>query len=280
MQRFFEGGTGPAGRAEVAPVGLVDRDGIRHFNDTAFDSLEFVPGPCDFEQQKEIDHAVDGRFALAHAHRFYQDDLVASRFAQADGLPGLPGNPAQGISGRGRADKCALVPAQFVHPGLVAQDASLTPGAAGIHGEHSNPVAFARQVEPELFDKSALACPGHPGDPDADAFCPGLEAGFHQLVSIFPVRFEGAFHQRNAPCQGRPVGGAYAIQQACQVTFPTFVGVSARFRMAVFQGQGFIRVSTSVRSQARRMCTWLLIMSNSIVKSSTGVGRLRVGTAT
>ena len=73
---------------EIGAVGFVDNDEVSQLHDAALDALEFVASAGEHDEQKTIDHVVDGGFRLANADGFNEDVVVASRLAEEHGFAG------------------------------------------------------------------------------------------------------------------------------------------------------------------------------------------------
>ena len=65
---------------------FVDDEDIRHLDDAPFHPLNVVTSSANEHQDKNVDHVPYGRLALAYAHRFHQNKVVAGSFYQLDGL--------------------------------------------------------------------------------------------------------------------------------------------------------------------------------------------------
>src|SRR5262249_4981536 len=95
-------------RTKIVAVGLVDYDAVNHLDDTAFDSLKFVTGSGNHQEQKKVGHGADLNFRLPDTHGFDQNILVSSGFADQHALAGAAGHAAKAAARRRGADK-ALV---------------------------------------------------------------------------------------------------------------------------------------------------------------------------
>ena len=54
----------------VITIRFVNHHCICHFHNTTFDTLQFITGTGNFEQQKKIHHTVYSRFALSNPNCF------------------------------------------------------------------------------------------------------------------------------------------------------------------------------------------------------------------
>ncbi len=77
-------------------------------------------------------------FALTYTYGLDKDDIESRRFTQNHRLPSLSGYTTQRFTGWRGPNKRIGVFDQFVHPGLIAQNTSLTLGARGIDGEYGD----------------------------------------------------------------------------------------------------------------------------------------------
>ena len=77
----------------IVTIGFGDGNHVGDFQNTFFDSLQFVAASSDHEHQKKIDHFRDGNFTLADPDSLDQDDVVARSFADQDGFTCRPRNP-------------------------------------------------------------------------------------------------------------------------------------------------------------------------------------------
>ena len=146
----------------VIAVGLVDGEQVGHLDDSALDSLEFVAGAGDHEQQKKIDHAVNQRLRLAHAHGFDEHGMKARSLAEDHGFAGATGNAAERAARGRRAYERHFAVGEPLHAGFVAEDAAARAFAAGIDGEHRDAVPLADQVISQRLDELLLPAPGTP----------------------------------------------------------------------------------------------------------------------
>ncbi len=85
-----------SGAVDVVAVGFVDDDSVGHFHDSAFDSLEFVAGSGELEQEEEVDHRVDGCLALPYADSLDEDVVESGCFAEYDRFAGLACDATEG----------------------------------------------------------------------------------------------------------------------------------------------------------------------------------------
>lgn len=95
MQRIAELTGSQLGRFQIISVGFVDHNTVRHFHDSAFDSLQFISRTCELNQQEEIHHRMNRRFALSYSNGFHKDFIESGSFAKHNGFTGLPCNSSQ-----------------------------------------------------------------------------------------------------------------------------------------------------------------------------------------
>ena len=170
VQRALVIDAGAAGGLLVAVVGFGDAQGIGHFHDAALHALQLVAGPGQHQQQEKIDHAVHGGFGLPHAHGFDDNDVVARRFAQQQGLAGGAGHAAQAAAGRRRPDEGRRLSREPGHAGFIAQNAAAAALATGVHGQHGQLQAFFfNQNAAQRLNKGAFAHARHARDAHAQA---------------------------------------------------------------------------------------------------------------
>ena len=201
LQSLGEFAPGALGGVDVIAVGLVDGEQVGHLDDSAFDSLEFVTGAGDHEQEKKIDHAVNQRLRLAHAHGFNEDGVKARGLAEDHGLARATGNAAERAARGRRAYERHLAVGKPLHAGFVAEDAAAGALAAGIDGEDRDAVPLADQVIPQRLNERALARSGDAGDADANGVARARQTGVDDLLSQFGVFAARAFDQRNGAGQ-------------------------------------------------------------------------------
>ena len=98
------------GAFDVVAVGLVDDYAVGHFHDAALYALQLVACAGELYQQEEVDHRVNGGFALSYSYGFNEyvviagglADTIVSRVLRAT----PPSDPAEGL-GRMNADGCS-----------------------------------------------------------------------------------------------------------------------------------------------------------------------------
>ena len=120
----------------VPAVALVDRDHVGHLHNAAFDSLQFVPGSCDLDQQEEVDHRMDGRFGLADTDRLDENHVEPGRFAQDNAFARFARHAAERSCRRGGADEDRRVVHELLHAGLVAEDRAAAAFRTGVDSQH------------------------------------------------------------------------------------------------------------------------------------------------
>ena len=114
------------------------------------------PAPAIMSTRKKSTMEATATSELPHAHRLHQDDVVARGFADHHGLPGLAGHPAEGPAGRGGPDESPFADGEFLHPGLVGQDAPALVRAARVDGQHGHPEPLLREHHAEALDEGAV----------------------------------------------------------------------------------------------------------------------------
>ena len=136
VQRIEEVALGQLCALLVATVALVDRDHVGHLHNAAFDSLQFVPGSCDLDQQEEVDHRMDGRFGLADTDRLDENHVEPGRFAQDNAFARFARHAAERSCRRGGADEDRRVVDELLHAGLVAEDRAAAAFRTGVDSQH------------------------------------------------------------------------------------------------------------------------------------------------
>ena len=86
-------------RCLLITVGFVDDQHVGEFDDTPLDTLEFVAGAAEQQQQERVDQLADGDFGLADADRLDEHDAVTGRLAELHDLARTPRDAAEGSTG-------------------------------------------------------------------------------------------------------------------------------------------------------------------------------------
>src|SRR5208283_2574645 len=86
-------------------VRLVDRNRVDQFENAALDSLQFIAGSRQQQQQYKIRHRAHRNFRLPHAHRLDPHVAKPRRFAQQNRFACAPGNSSHRSARRRRPDK-------------------------------------------------------------------------------------------------------------------------------------------------------------------------------
>ena len=98
MQRITELTGSQLGRFQIISVGFVDDNTVRHLHDSSFDALQFISRTCQLNQQEEIHHRMNSRFALSHSDGFHKDFIESGSLTEHNRFTGLPGNSSQRTS--------------------------------------------------------------------------------------------------------------------------------------------------------------------------------------
>ena len=146
-------------------IGLVDHHQVRQLHHALLDGLQIVTRIGQLQQHKHVRHTVHRRLALAHAHGFDDDDVIARRFTDEHGLARFLGNTAQRAAAGAGTDIGFLAHGQLLHAGLVTQDGATGNRARRINRQHRHAVAQANQVQAQGFDEGRLAHTRHAAYP-------------------------------------------------------------------------------------------------------------------
>ena len=89
MQSIAELGGSQVRFVYIISVSFVDNNAVRHFHDTALNTLKFITCACQLNQQEEIYHRVHSRFTLPHSHCLYKNLIETGGFTKNDRFTGF-----------------------------------------------------------------------------------------------------------------------------------------------------------------------------------------------
>ncbi len=159
---------GLLGQQPVGTIGFGDGDGVGHFHDAFFDTLQLVARARQHEEQEEVRHPAHQRLGLAHAHGFYENDFVARCLAEQHRLAGAVRHAAQRIARRRRPDVGQRMVDERLHTRFVAQNAAARPLATGIDRQNGQRFAQQNEVPPESLDEGTFTHTRYARDADTE----------------------------------------------------------------------------------------------------------------
>ena len=144
----------------IVSVRLVHEQDVRDFKNSLFHPLELVPGTGDENEKKAIHHGAHGDFALADSDGFDEHDIEASRLADSDGFPGLPGHTSERSARRRRPDETLLPSREGFHAGFVAENAAARQRTARVHRQHGDLVSCVAEMVAQSLNQCAFTSSG------------------------------------------------------------------------------------------------------------------------
>ena len=205
MQGGFVLAFGQLGAGDIVAVGLVDHNGVSHLQDAFLDTLQFITGTGDLQNQKKIHHRGDRGLRLTDADRLNDDNIKAGCLADQHGFPGLAGNAAEAAAGRGGTDEGHVIDRQLFHPGLVAENRTAAAGGTWIDGQYSYLMAKGGQHGAEALYEGALAGTRYTGNAQAHSLARVRQQLIDHMLGNLLMGGQNTFHQRDGPGQHQAI---------------------------------------------------------------------------
>ena len=86
MQCITELSGSQLGTFQIISIGLIDNDTIRHLHNTTLNPLQFIARTGQLNQQEEINHRVNSRFALSHSYGLHKNLIESGSFTKNNRL--------------------------------------------------------------------------------------------------------------------------------------------------------------------------------------------------
>ena len=215
MQCAAELGGSQLGAFHIIAVALVDNYAIGHLHDAALYALQLIAGAGKLYEQEEVDHRVNGGFALPHTHGFYKDVIVAGCLAQHYGFAGLASHTAQRPCRWAGTYERIFLHRKLLHTGLVAKYRTLGEFATRVDGKHGKFAAAIEHMQSENVDRRTLAGTGHAGDAYALGVAGIWQTFLYHFLCQALVFGQLALHERHSLSQHGNIALAYAFHILC-----------------------------------------------------------------